>query len=473
MSKNLRGIFPVLLMIILVVVGCKRLDDLDGIETVDYQSEFAVPLFSTATTFKDLLEDFDENSVLSVDSTGLLTLTYSGDVNSKNTGDLYDIINDTPPFPVDTFMALPFEAPNNIDVDYIILKTGKLNYLFQSEHTEDIDVTVILPEVTKDGVPLSDNVSLSYDGSDILWIAPEIDISGYRLEPVNDLLTVRYICTKESGDRDTLTNFIMRSEINFEDPKIRISVLNSFGFPVRSIMRVVNIFTLAGDTLGLESPFIDSGIDFEYPSLSEAGEVKETVFFFDKTNSNIQEVLSKIPVAVDYDFDAISNPDMNEDLRGFLLDTSRFRIAVEVKLPLYGTAKDFGITDSFDLDFSGYDDVDEVEFKLVGDNGIPMELDIQLYFADENNVILDSLFMEGESRVLDAAKVDQNGEVASNTETVKFLPISGDRFERVKTTKRLLLTSSFSTQNMGSIPSKLKSDQSIDIRMGMKIKVSN
>jgi hypothetical protein len=506
-KRNLRGYLP-LIFGFLIVFGCTRLDDLDNLKVVNYDAEFAIPLFSGSASFQDVLEAFDEGTYITILPDNLIQLNYRGDVISKSSDDIFDILSDYNGLPIpilDTVMGVAFDLPNNIDIDLALLKTGLVDWGYQIEHEGPLVVTVTIPNLTKDGQIFT--VTKEHDAGVLATVHPTVDISEFTLTPSNDSIFVYYQAFRpNNGFADTLTNFFMRfqdlkasyiegylgnelyelprdtikieffenwtrGEVKFENPKLSVKVENGFGFPVRSQTNVLSILTVEGDSLGLESPALDAGIDFEFPSLEEVGEIKTTLFSFDKNNSNIKDILNSNPVWVDYDIDAIPNPDNDTLIRGFMTDTSAFKVEVEVELPIHGSAKDFVAIDTFSVDFSEYNGVDYAEFKLVADNGIPIAVNLQAYFADDSGQVLDSLFVPT-GNVLEAAPVDGSGEVMSRTETITYSTMNSSRFEQVKSAKYIYLQAVFSTTNEGATPVKIYSTQNVDFRMGMKIGVT-
>jgi hypothetical protein len=142
-----------------------------------------------------------------------------------------------------------------------------------------------------------------------------------------------------------------------------------------------------------------------------------------------------------------------------------------VELPLFGRASDFVASDTFDLDFTTYEDVDNAEFKLVADNRLPLNVDIQGYFLDEGGVVLDSLLDERE-RVVAAAPVDQAGIASGTVQKITYAPFEGDRFDRIRGATRLLLSASFSTVQGGEVSVRPLAEQDVRIRLGVKLGVS-
>jgi len=218
----------------------------------------------------------------------------------------------------------------------------------------------------------------------------------------------------------------------------------------------------------LESSFIEDGIDFNYPLISEQGELKTTTFYFDKDNSNVEDVLSAGPVFVDYDVDAMANPNSFAEL-GFMTDESMFRVQVSVELPFRARILDFKANDKFNINFDDFDNVEYVEFKMVAENQIPLGVDVQVFFADENENVIDSLFIDAEN-ILEPAPVDANGDSNGQSEKITFMTIDAEKFEKVKNAKKLLLEAKFSTTDaINDTKINIRDGENVNIRMGMKI----
>jgi len=56
----------------------------------------------------------------------------------------------------------------------------------------------------------------------------------------------------------------------------------------------------------LTGPVIEEGINFNYPTLDQIGQVQSTVFTFDKTNSNLGDLFNEKAASITYDVDAIT-----------------------------------------------------------------------------------------------------------------------------------------------------------------------
>jgi len=508
-----------LLLLLLFIFACSKVEDLQNIERADYQAEYAIPLINTSFSMQDVLENFEENSVLTVLPDGLLRLQYSGNVLTETADDVLQSIIDALDAAgliliTQTETTLPFSMPDGMEIDRMDLKSGTLSFAFVNCAEVAITASLTFPTVTLDGAPLVITRTIpAHDGEGVCPIVSTnqgdiaYDLTGYQIAPVEGLIKVIYHAEDadglaydpafgtnisisdfgfsylegylgqidHSGPRDTIEidffdNWI-RGDVFFEDPKINFHLENSFGVPTRSIIRSFDILTVDGMTLPLESEFITNGVDFPFPSLDEVGEVKIKDFLYHKDNSNIREVLGAGPVAIDYDIDAATNPDGDTALRGFVTDSSFYKVRVDVDLPLYGWAINFGVSDTFDLDFTSLDRADYAEFKIITENSMPVAINLQGYFYDGNGVLLDSLF-ENDTAVIEGAAVDQNGNPTTTNEVITFVDFPADRFASIKQVKQVEIVATFFTSTNGTQSVRIKDGQDVKIRMGAILGVS-
>ena len=505
--------YPLCLLLLGCWLGCQNFDDLDEIEIVNTDAEYAVPLIDTELSLTDLLENFDQYTFVEVDANGFITLRYEGDIITQTSEDIFGSIAtllSLPLFinePVDT---LPFSAPDQLEIDEMDVKSGRIAYNMSHSATEDVTVELRFPQVTRNGEVVGTTVLIPFDGevpSSTPQPLPSIDIAGTRIVPLDGKLLVEHTATLPDGEVIELDQFVLqiqdfkffyaegylgsepydaardtipieffenwtRGNIYFEDPVIDIIITNSFGIPTQSVVEIFRVISADGSRLDLESVFIDEGFPFNYPSLDEVGESKTTVFRFDKTNSNIDEVLSANPIALEYDVNALTNPDTDPDIRGFLTDSSFYRVTVDVELPLFGRASDFAVTDTFGVSFAEYDEVESLEFKLVTENELPIGIDLQAYFLAPDGAVLDSLLTSTE-RLIVAADVNGNGEPIGSVRNEVFIPFDRAAFERVKTADRIALEAAFSTTADGTESVKIFATDPLRVGLGMKLRLAD
>jgi hypothetical protein len=501
------------LLLLGLVFACQPLEDIDKVEAAAFDAEYAVPIASAQLSLRDVLESFEDLNTVFVDEEGLIHFRYQGDLISQNSEAVFDGINATlnnTPIPVlDKKMPIILGDDTGLEFDHLIFKGGKLNMVAQNRHADEVTFTITLPQITKNGEPLTDTFDMMpFDGEGFPTpYLKQYDLEGYEAipDPVTDSLYIEYELIRSNGEPDTADFVLMtfedlsfsymegymgieshkgndtiiidffdnyvKGDIYFADPTVTFYVENAFGIPTRSQVNIFEVFTVRDEVLNLEGEYITNGIDFPYPALDKVGEREYGEFVFDKNNSNIDDILGAGPIAIHYDVDAITNPDSNTMIRGFLTDSSFYKVRVEVDLPLYGTSIDFIARDTFDLSFDNFGDVKNAEFKLVAENELPLDVFIQGYMLNEQGVVIDSLFTDNQL-VVASASVDELGYVEASTERVSFIDFPEERFEKVKDTRSLEIVASFYTANEGKQAVYILESQNLNVRIGAKLGVS-
>ena len=137
-----------LLVSLSLVIGCKGGFD----DPIDSKREIAVPLFYTTTNLTDLLDGINDETSVTMGPDGIVTLNYRGNVTKRTGNELFGFI---PPLPVpltDDTTILPFDLPGTLDITLTKIKGGTFNIFFNNPFDEKVDVTLRVPELTKNGV---------------------------------------------------------------------------------------------------------------------------------------------------------------------------------------------------------------------------------------------------------------------------------------------------------------------------------
>jgi hypothetical protein len=261
----------------------------------------------------------------------------------------------------------------------------------------------------------------------------------------------------------------LEGDISFENPRIAIEVENSFGFPIGVRLINVTAITSAGNEVSLTTT--NSEFEVNYPSFSELGEMKTTTFYFDKNNSNIKDILNTRPTKIFYEIEGILNPNDTND-PGFITDQSTLTSLLTLELPIHGTASGFTVETSTEIDLRDIENISGAEFKIITDNGMPINVDLQLYFQDEYGKTIDSLFNEAQT-LLSAASVGTNGNTINTSEVTTYIDVPKERMLMIQNAKNVIINASFSTFNNGNTPVIINSSQDVEVRMGAKIGLEN
>ncbi len=517
----LRLLLP-LLVLGSAISACKKAS-LDNAEIAEHSAEYAFPLLSTSLNLKDLmfniLNDSLSGDTIVVNPDNTMTLYYSGDVAEKPASDIFNFFQ-TGLVPVaDTLYKAPLSAPDSVTIRRADLSGGKMNVVINNPFPEQLTGTFYIPQMTKNDVVFALPFSIA-PGLPIPFVSPAIDLSGYILRSDSNTLQFRYEAYLPNGMRvkipeispgtpgvgiifnaltfsylegywgfseypltlDTIDIDInqtnLKGNVKVKDPKVTMTVSNSWGFPTRGVIKYLSFIGQDGKEYQLESTlFNGDSVDFNYPSWAngEVGQTKYTDLVLDGTNSNIADIFNAQPTQLIYEVAGISNAERDPSIVGFLTDKSTIALRMSVELVLEGSAQNFGAEQSLNLNFGDYADIDtahiqDVEFKLVTENGTPISTALQLYFQDENGATIDSLFVGDPQFIMQAAPVDANGNAVGEKRTETFVSMDVARFDRVRKTKTVFLRTFFTTANGGMVPVKLLATQNAAIKLGLKIK---
>ncbi len=288
-----------------------------------------------------------------------------------------------------------------------------------------------------------------------------------------------------SLDEDTLDIDIFdvdyEGELYFVDPRFNLIIDNAYGIVIGADL---GNLTAYNSKTGISVPIeFDPGTNpfvVQSPLIDSIGYPKQTKISIHRGNSNIDEVLNSEPTALYYSLEAETNPDYADSTYNFVTDSSGFRADFEVVLPLWLRAKNFVLEDTVDLDLEDAlgDLADYLKYLMIQlkvTNGLPMEIDLQLYFADENYVVLDSLVNDPRGKFLDAAQVgafDRVTAVTRDTVQREFIvdELEND-FEKIRPTKYGMIRAEVNTAGDALQNVKFFSDYTVDFSIAMDVDV--
>lgn len=493
-----------LLIILLLAAGCTDLDKLSTLQVESNEVAVAVPLVNTTLSVGDVVgeqDSIDNNVRIRIDGEGRVALIYQGDVVRRG---LFDVF---PPFP---FFALPLVDTNSVApipfaadqrIDKAIFTGTNIIFGFTSSETEDIDVTVRVPQLSLAGEVFSQKYTVPHGGgTPTAFTSEPFALEDWTLQSDNNIIEIIYDARRSDGSRialdeatvlfdiisfkyiegyfgndvfDISGSFIpvgvldnwVSGGLSFEDPKVNVTTENSFGFPVRSIFNDMSIITTTGEKVTMESDIIDNNVDFGFPTIDEIGTVKSTDFSFTKENSNIVQLFEERVRRVVYDIDAGANPDNDDSILNHVNSDSYFLVSVDVELPLEGRVLALELQDTVSADLGQLADVDSAEFKIVINNGFSAELQLQAYVYDATNTLQDSLF--NSAIVLPPAPINPSTLIAEDgQETITFAGYNTDKIGRLSNGDKILLNVKIDTGNASADPLWIYADYGVDLRIG-------
>lgn len=263
------------------------------------------------------------------------------------------------------------------------------------------------------------------------------------------------------------------ANIIFNDPRINVFTSSSVGVPFE--ITLDNVVARAAG--GNEVTFVLSPEVHPFriaaPALDQMGTTLYDTIPLNNETSNIDEMLAIAPTTLAYEVSGRTDPNARGEDH-FILDTSKFTIAIEFLLPLDLKSSGFALEDTleFELGEEGVDTslVKFARVNLFTLNELPIELETQVYMLDEFHTVLDSVF-EGEVPVLAASQVDQNGELVAPMEETSSALFPAEKLAMLEEVRYLLVRAGLVTSELGDRFVKFYSDYTLDYDISIEANV--
>jgi hypothetical protein len=475
----------------------------DDIETNgSFKPKVALPLIETQYKLTHLMQGLGVNNNLFIRPDGQFEMQYKGNFSDVRT---LNFLTSLPidikiPAPFDPIVVVPFPHPTDMKLEYIDCKKGKFKWTMTNNNADEAMVTVtIYSLINKNNVSFEKTFPMQAG----LTVTGETDLAGWRLKSTATSKLVMGYKAVVKGEEAKLAdvsydivgleaqqvvgyfgqipiplkpeelnvNFFesigQGNDILFSDPSLAITVENGFGFPCNLKSETATITRRDGSKMAITSP-LNTGVDLNYPGLNEIGQVKQTVITLNKQNSNIADIIKAHPNSIGLGLGLLVNPSITEKQSGFLTADNGLRFKMDLTLPLSPTLKNFTYYDTLNLNFSDFKHISDVEFKVITDNTLPLDLGIQAYFLTSNTIV-DSLVSNNQALIVKSAQVF-NGQVVGTTTQTTLINLDATKFNFVKNSTRMIVKFTASTTAQGTVPVLLKSDQSIFMRIGVRAK---
>lgn len=448
------------------------------------------------------IEDVPFNQSVALSNSEIITLPISGSVSH------------------DFSQSIVLNSTNGEKLKTIVVKSGSIPLVISSTFEHDIDIQITFPYIKKNGLPLTELVQLKYLGITPIIYTTSYNLAGYTIDcsendtKVNTVsytgkLVVNYKAGKSlnasqkidiktglssiaysfvkgyigaydfSIPQDTVAIDIFDNaylgRVYFTDPKVRAIITNSIGAPSSiTLNKLITQSNITGQT-EITGSTINTVIPIFYPSLSEVGQTKSTTVQLDKDNSNVQTVFNPAPSKVIFKMSGSLNPDGEMD--NFVTDLSSIKIRGEVEIPMEGRVSNLVLLDTLegitypDLAVSGNTvTIVSAGFNIALCNGFPMNANIQIYFLDNFNNSIDSLFST--PHFIPSGTIDNAGKVTVPTDIIIKEMFDQKRYEKITASTKAIVVAQFSTANNGSIPVKIYSSYKLKSNIGLDIKAN-
>lgn len=522
------------LLITLLFTSCLKDNfDFDKVKDGGWSPELAMPLAHTSMSIHDLMRTESDSGNLVIDSNMFCTLIYTGtatQIASNNlislpdqsfqataqiTSSLANIINTQGSLSVSFEQVIDLAFPGGIALDSMTYKSGQMWLNMNMRIPADVQLTLTIPSATLNGAAYSSSHLFQYTGTLPITQNVAVDLSGYKFDlsdngTAKNKLRVKFDfdithtgtaitsnhrlnmnCNLNGykfssiygyfgqqsfmSDYDTINITLFNSLDAFSSftiakPEIKISFNNSIGVPVRA-----NVVTMKGVDGDFSDLIVAQGfpnpLPIASPGFSQIGQTLSGEFVMNSTNSNVKQLISAKPKYLMTRIESTINPNGNTGMN-FMTDSSQIDIDVEVKLPLHGTAENFVLRDTVDFNYNHLQNVQSMTIRTFIKNGFPFDAKWQVYFADNNFQVLDSLVTSGNMFMPSATVNLNNGKVKEPSTALHDNSLDRSRILKIMNTKYMIIKANAATYQNGSVNVKIYGDYKFDVNLGVIAKVN-
>lgn len=476
----------------------------EGLSTGNVSSENGIVLL----TYEKSFLSFDGADEFSFDG-------FPGDTIKTQSNVLLGGGTPTPPIPVGQTFSIPShsgefpvtQVPNS-EIGSILFKAGSFNLSIETNLPLDGEAIVTFQSLTKNGVALQQSLSWAHDGS-LQTVSQSEDMNDYELDiAANGLLSYdivfnmvgvglsiqgtedfNVIISLDNPEyrniffnsftgplpigsplRDTLRvdlfdNFEVINSISLTDPRMFITLNNSFGLGAE--VDFTNLTSIQNDDtpFPLNLPW-NTLIVQPSPNPGSDGITEELV---NNQNSNISDFVSFFPKLIAYNV----NANLSESTTGplFILDTSRISVDMRFELLLEGIIDGLSIVKEFNLNGDDLEDFIEGSLFINTTNHFPFEVDLEIDLFDENNNFLGPLIEADQQNFIDAAPVDANGASIGATEATTIIPLDQTKLDLLALTRTITVRPILFSVNSGSSIMQIGIDDQLKIAIAIEAQI--
>ncbi len=254
--------------------------------------------------------------------------------------------------------------------------------------------------------------------------------------------------------------------VYFANPSMTLFVTNYWDIPSR--FRFIDFYYFEEENsvgIPVTGSAVTDWTDIATPASFGDSIIQEIVL--DTATSNIDDMISALPHHITFgaEFETVPGDPYN------LPAGSVNKLRVEVNVPLELSLSNVLLTDTMDFDLDVNTDstkINSLSINFAALNGFPLGMNTQIYFADENYIIIDSLFIDGRLDLIPATV--SNGVVDQSVNTSKTINISADRMDKVLEAKYLIPHILFRTTDVeNDVEVKLYSDYEFGLNLSALI----
>ena len=408
---------------------------------------------------------------------------------------------------------ITFDVNNGVELNKAVVKKGFLKIDYVNTYAQPLQFNYIINSATLWGAQLTVNQVIP--GSSSLTKIYSLDgyninLTGISGNKVNTLVQTYTISTDASGSPDVLQSgqgltinlsfidivpeyikgYFGQQDLSFGPDSSTFDFLNNFSTSNLALsqsainFRIINEFGLEMSssidnlksikTSPVNVVTLNSGNMLQFINVGRANKTNNPsnpVFPWFKQininslNSNLNPFLENLPNYLGYSVRAKLNPLGNISAgNDFAYYGRGLKVIADVDIPLALSANYFSLVNFSKVDLTQLkelSDVNSCEIRLSARNNYPFNAHIQGYMLNDQNQIIDSLFLPGQN-IVESAVTDANNVVLNYVDSKLEASFDKTKIEKLMQCKQIKFVSYLYLPNQPT-PIKIKDDSYLDL----------
>lgn len=415
--------------------------------------------------------------------------------------------------------TVSFDAGEDIEIEEIKILTGNLGFEINSAAPVNASVTVTLPSSSRDGIPVSETLSVepgAFLDDSISLDNTTIDFNTIPTQPYN-MLPVNYSLEVSSAGQmvDFNSTDEVTMEIELDDPEIDYikGYFGQYGDTISSDTLDLEIEDILGNITGTvtlypsislnyqnsfaipveididavgyrgDNDSVDIDIDaqtLDYPDAPLERDVSGS-YTINKDNSQLSELISFLPEKIRFGGSAVMNPQGNTGSRdNYIFGNSRFLGNIEVEVPMDLRISNLQFKDTIDNFMQDIvdeedspvmpEDIEYLHITFHAQNGFPLGLSLSMQLYDSTSATILSTIDATDFLV--AADVDANGRVTEAADSPTLIEITNEFWDSATEADKIIFSIKLLTKDYENTDVKIYSDYYIDYFLTVAVKAN-
>jgi hypothetical protein len=339
--------------------------------------------------------------------------------------------------------------------------------------SEDLKNTQI--EFTSDPITGISQFSIDYDltlnlqPSDVLEANRDL-----RYKALFEVVDFEYVYGNFTNKQHIVSDSIRINEklselydkVNVINPKLTFTAHNGFGIPLSF---AYDLFGMRTD--GSQFEFVLDNNDQAIEAATQLYEIAPSEWFYDKYNSNLDELISFIPDDK-LNLDAILDVNPNAVNDNFLHDESEFWIDIYAETPLHFNINNVEILDTLTIDSpidtSDLNQILEATLHFDYRSELPLEVQLRTQMID---TLSKNVFFELDPLLLNPASISDIGEVTEPGTGRMSISLTEDEITDLADVNGIPFELTISSSDPETKDAKISANSTIELKVQVEVKI--